>query len=247
MTFTLTIMCSLCTGDAVCRGASHNASSPRAPAGVAAWNEQRPARPRDGEPADMVTPAPAERAYPSDADLALRCTGGDREAFRVLAERYYRPVGAFLLKRVQRPDVVEDLAQETFLEAYRSLKAGTRPQFFSSWLFGIAVNRCGKWLRRKRPALFDATDPPDTAAVPSPAALQEEAEEQGRMLQSLEDGLAGLPEPTRELLSLKHRQGKTCEQIAADLGQPVGTIKSQLSRAYKALRERLGRRGEEKP
>ena len=46
---------------------------------------------------------------------------------------------------------------------------------------------------------------------------------------------------------MKHRQGKTCEQIAAELGQPVGTVKSQLSRAYKALRERLTRPGGETP
>src|SRR5262249_58867947 len=109
---------------------------------------------------------------------------------------------------------------------------------FSSWLFGIAVNRCGKWLRRKRLPLFPATEPPETASVPF-LSLAEELEEQRRLHASLEDGLAGLPEATRQLLHLKHRQGKTCEQIAADLRQPVGTIKSQLSRAYKALRARL--------
>jgi RNA polymerase sigma-70 factor (ECF subfamily) len=154
-------------------------------------------------------------------------------------ERYYRAVCSFLYKRVQQPDLVEDLAQETFLEAYRGLRDGRAPERFSSWLFGIAVNRCGKWLRRKRPSLFPAGEPPDAAAVPF-VSLAEEAEEQQRLLASLENGLAGLSEATRTLLYLKHRQGKTCEQIAAELGQPVGTIKSQLSRAYKALRARMG-------
>jgi RNA polymerase sigma-70 factor (ECF subfamily) len=196
----------------------------------------------------MAPSPPGERPPPCpDHDLVRRCLEGDRLAFHELTVRYYRPVGAFLLKRVPRPDVVEDLAQETFLEAYRSLKAGRQPEHFSSWLFGIAVHCCGKWLRRKRPALFDATDPPDTAAIPSSVAAREEWEEQQRLLKALEDGLAGLPEPTRTLLQLKHRQGKTCEQIAADLGRPVGTVKSQLSRAYKALRARLAPRGEEKP
>jgi RNA polymerase sigma-70 factor (ECF subfamily) len=196
----------------------------------------------------MPLSTPGERP-PScpDADLVRRCLHGDRQAFHELTVRYYRPVGAFLLKRVGRPDVVEDLAQETFLEAYRSLKAGRQPEHFSSWLFGIAVNCCGKWLRRRRPVLFDATQPPDTAAVPSFVAAQEEQEEQERLLAALEDGLARLPEETRTLLQLKHRQGQTCEQIAAERGQPVGTIKSQLSRAYKALRARLAPRGEEAP
>jgi RNA polymerase sigma-70 factor (ECF subfamily) len=177
-------------------------------------------------------------ASESDAELVRRCLGGERDAFQELAFRYYRPIGAFLLKRVQRPDVVEDLAQETFLEAYRSLKAGRPPENFSSWLFGIAVHCCGKWLRRKRPVLFDPSSPPGEPAAPAAAGL-EEREELDRSLAALEKGLAGLPADTRTLLEMKHRQGKTCEQIALELGQPVGTVKSQLSRAYKALRQRL--------
>jgi RNA polymerase sigma-70 factor (ECF subfamily) len=234
-------MLSLCSpgpGDAVSPRLLHNA-------GVVSDTAQRP---RPGDATVMAFPATAEQSQQrTDAELVQRCLRGDRQAFHDLTVRYYRPVGAFIFKRVQRPDVVEDLAQETFLEAYRSLKAGRPPQHFSSWLFGIAVNCCGKWLRRKRPVLFDATDPPDTTAVPSFTAEHEEWEEQQRLLAALEDGLAGLPEQTRTLLSLKHRQGKTCEEIATELGQPVGTIKSQLSRAYKALRERLGRRGDQTP
>jgi RNA polymerase sigma-70 factor (ECF subfamily) len=188
----------------------------------------------------MATVTPDERLShePADSSLVARCAVGDRSASHALIERYYRAVCGFLYKRVQQPDLVEDLAQETFLEAFRALHDGRRPEHFSSWLFGIAVNRCGKWLRRKRLPLFPATDPPEAASVPflSPA---EELEEQRRLQASLEDGLAGLPERTRQLLHLKHRQGKTCEQIAAELRQPVGTIKSQLSRAYKTLRARL--------
>jgi RNA polymerase sigma-70 factor (ECF subfamily) len=181
----------------------------------------------------------------SDADLVRRCLSGERDAFDQLTVRYYRPVGAFLLRRVQRPDVVEDLAQETFLEAYRSLKAGRRPDNFSSWLFGIAVNCCGKWLRRKKPALFDPANAPEVTA-PESFSAQEALEEQQSRLAALDAGLAGLPAEVRHVMQLKHQQGKTCEQIATELGQPVGTIKSQLSRAYKTLRERLVPSGGEK-
>jgi RNA polymerase sigma-70 factor (ECF subfamily) len=175
----------------------------------------------------------------TDSDLVRRCLHGERDAFHELTVRYYRPVGAFLLKRVRRPDVVEDLAQETFLEAYRSLKAGRQPENFSSWLFAIAVHCCGKWLRRKRPALFDPADPPAEPAMPPAVSATEEREEQEQRIAALERGLAGLSAGTRALLDMKHRQGKTCEQIAAELRQPIGTVKSQLSRAYKELRERL--------
>jgi RNA polymerase sigma-70 factor (ECF subfamily) len=181
----------------------------------------------------------------SDSELASRCLGGNRDAFDALIERYYRPICAFLLRRVGRPDVVEDLAQDTFLEAYRSLKIGRKPERLSSWLFGIAVNCSGKWLRRKRPVLFDPGQPPTSPSLPSVADEQAEVEEQLLLVRSLETTLAELPQQTRTLLELKHREGKTCEEIAALWGQPVGTIKSQLSRAYALLRSRLGAGGDE--
>jgi RNA polymerase sigma-70 factor (ECF subfamily) len=186
-----------------------------------------------------------ERSQPTDADLVAQCLRGSREAFHELTVRYYRPVCGFILKRVQAPDLVEDLVQETFLEAFQAMKNGSRPRQFASWLFGIAHNRCGKWFRRKRPALFPGTEPPAALATLGALAAHEELEEQQHLLALLEKGLAGLPTDTQRLLSLKHKQGMTCEQIAAELGQPVGTIKSQLSRAYKTLRARLTRPGDE--
>jgi RNA polymerase sigma-70 factor (ECF subfamily) len=181
---------------------------------------------------------PMSRSH-ADAALALRVSQGDSSAFHELTDRYYRPVCAFLYKRLQQADTVEDLAQETFLEAFRALKEGRVPAQFSSWLFGIAVNRCGKWFRRKRPGLFPSNAPPEIADEGS-ASLAEEVEDWQHRLARLEGGLAELPDEIRTLLTMKHQQGKTCEQIAVALGQPVGTIKSQLSRTYKRLRSRLG-------
>jgi len=187
-------------------------------------------------------PSPAE-----EVELARRAADGDAEAFRRLTTRYYRPVGGFVLKSVGRPDVVEDLTQETFLEAFRSLKAGRLPQHVSSWLFGIAHHCCGKYLRRKRPLLFDPSQAPDLGAVPSEAGLLEEVEEQNKRLADLERALAGLPAETRRLLEMKHRGDKTCEEIAAETGRPVGTVKSLLSRTYKLLRAALAPAGEGRP
>jgi RNA polymerase sigma-70 factor (ECF subfamily) len=180
----------------------------------------------------------------ADAALVGRTIRGDGRAFEALAQRYYRPVGGFILKRVGQHDVVEDLVQETFLEAFRGLKAGRTPEHFSSWLFGIAHNRCGKWLRRRRPLPFAAGQTEEIAAPAGPPGL-EEIEEQQALLCRLEVGLAELPQETRQLLALKHREGRTCEQIAAEVGRPVGTVKSLLSRAYKALRQRLAPASEE--
>jgi RNA polymerase sigma-70 factor (ECF subfamily) len=225
-------LCSFCLSGGFPAEVLHNAGSPRNGSGAV----------RRGETPLMTSETPREGPpRPSDAELVARCAAGSRQAFQELTLRYYRPVCGFVLKRVGQPDLVEDLVQETFLEAFRALTTGGQPMLFSSWLFGIASNRCGKWFRRKRPALFPATEPPDTLAVPSALLAQEELEEQQLRLKSLESELAGLSPEVQKLLHLKHREGKTCEQIAAELGQPTGTVKSQLSRAYKTLRARLSR------
>jgi RNA polymerase sigma-70 factor (ECF subfamily) len=183
----------------------------------------------------------------SEVDLVQRSLDGDVEAFQALAHRYYRPVAAFLLRRLGRSDIVEDLTQETFLEAFRALRQGTKPETFSSWLFGIASNRAGKWLRRRRPVLFDPDAPPTQPAVESEMAAREDQEEMKHFLKILDGELANLPDETRQLLRMKHQDGLTCEQIAAKVGRPIGTIKSLLSRTYRLLRERLRPAGEDLP
>src|ERR1700677_2471210 len=112
----------------------------------------------------LFTPS-ASLTQLSDAELDSLCAQGDETAFSELTVRYYRPVCAFLFKQLGQPDLVEDLAQETFLEAFKALRDRCGPAYFSSWLFGIAHNRCGKWFRRKKVGLFPADELPDHAAV----------------------------------------------------------------------------------
>jgi RNA polymerase sigma-70 factor (ECF subfamily) len=181
---------------------------------------------------------------PSDEELARRVAQGEAAAFHALTDRYYRPVCAFLLRRLGDAAAVEDVAQETFLEAFRSLKVGRLPDRCNAWLFGIARNCLGKWLRRRRVLSFGADNPPEEIAAPEEGTPAEEAEEIAHRLASLETELAGLDPEHRELLDLKHKDGLTCEQIADRLGRPVGTVKSLLSRTYKLLRERLTPPGE---
>ena len=177
----------------------------------------------------------------SDAELVERTLTGDTEAFHALTLRYYRPVAGFVFKRVGRVDLVEDLVQETFLEAFAALKAGKRPSAFSSWLFGIAHHRCGKWFRRKQLVLFDPAQAPDLAAEFTEQQLNEEYAEQQALVSRLHKYVETLPEDVRQLLQWKHQDGKTCEQIATATGRPVGTIKSLLARTYRALREAMTR------
>ena len=183
----------------------------------------------------------------SDDELVKATLAGATAAFQELTVRYYRSVSGFIFKRVGRADLVEDLVQETFLEAFAALKAGRGPAKFSSWLFGIAHNRCGKWLRRKRPALFDPNEAPELTPAPPEQAIVEELEEQERQQARLAAHLQSLPEETRRLLDMKHQSGMTCEEIAAATGRPVGTIKSLLARTYQALRNALTKPTEPTP
>jgi RNA polymerase sigma-70 factor (ECF subfamily) len=184
---------------------------------------------------------------PTDEDLARAAAGGEAAAFHTLADRYYRPVCAFLVRRLGDASAVEDVAQDTFLEAFRSLQVGRLPERFVAWLFGIAHNCLGKWLRRRRVLPFGADSPPEQIAAPDAGSPAEEAEETTRRLAALATELAGLDPDVRRLLDLKHKDGLTCEAIATRLGRPVGTVKSLLSRTYKLLRERLTPSGETRP
>src|SRR5439155_27257372 len=175
--------------------------------------------------AGLMQAQSSEAAPEADADLVRRTIRGDGRAFEVLATRYYRAVGGYLLRRVQRADVADDLTQETFLEAFRSLRDGRAPENFAAWLYGIAHHRLGKWQRRRQVLSFTGMPPEEIAAPPAPAVL-EEMEEQQLLLDRLEAGVAELPEETRRLLALKHREGRTWEQRRNDVGGPGGSIRS---------------------
>src|SRR5687768_16556253 len=119
-----------------------------------------------------------------ERELVRQAAGGDGGPFERRPVRYSRPAGGFRMRRGGRADVVEDLAQETFLEALRSLKRGRVPDRFSTWLFGIAHNLSGKWLRRQRVLSFGGPPPEEIAAPEGPPGLQE-VEEQQRLQRRL--------------------------------------------------------------
>src|SRR5262245_41886901 len=102
-------------------------SFPLSDRAVAMHNDHQPRNnpgPRVGNTPVMKTATPSEQVFRqlTDAELVLLCVRGDQEAFQQLTVRYYRPVCGFLFKRLGQCDLVEDLAQETFLEAFRVLR-----------------------------------------------------------------------------------------------------------------------------
>lgn len=207
---------------------------------------------------------PAERrlgpsAEPDpDAELMLRVKRGDRAAFAALVEKYQQPVLNFLLRSLQDETEAEDLAQNVFVQVWKSARRYRRTARFSTWLFTIARNLCLNELRRR--ARHPATSLESTAsesesplperiedrqtATPPEALLREE------LFRKVEAALAELPENQRTAILLCREEEFSYEDIAAILGCSLSATKSLIHRGRETLKQKLKpylRTGEWKP
>ncbi len=171
----------------------------------------------------------------TDADLIARVlAAGDPNAFGELVRRYQSPVRAFL-RRLTRGDaaLADDLAQETFLRAWRKLETFRAEARFSTWLFGIAVNEFRARLRRDRRHLWGDTESqpvaPELATDPSPHGLRLD----------LDEALLRLSLPERAAILLCCQLGLTHEEAAQTLCAPLGTVKTNILRGKEKLRRWL--------
>lgn len=181
-----------------------------------------------------------------DVAIVEAVQGGDIEAFRTLVERHKRRLYAVILRLVGDPSQAEELAQETFVKAFRSLSGFRRDASFGTWLIQIGIHAARDRMRSTRrrnvvsiDALQEARRPGLELVDTSPAAdpaFEVEAEEERRMMRT---ALAGLPPEYREVLVLKHFEGWGYGQIAMATGDSVGTLKVRAYRARQLLRERL--------
>jgi RNA polymerase sigma-70 factor (ECF subfamily) len=184
----------------------------------------------------------------NDRQLVRRCLDGERAAFDALYDRHAARVFHLLRRMTQNEAEAEDLAQETFLTAYRRLSAWRGDAAFGTWLCGIAV-RLYADARRRAPRETEPLDEESFSAAPDadPLAHCLRHEKQQR----IEDAIATLPPLSREVFLLVTVEGLSYREAAAWLDVPIGTIKSRLWRAVCGLQSRLidlGRpAGEEAP
>jgi RNA polymerase sigma-70 factor (ECF subfamily) len=179
----------------------------------------------------------------SDADLVDAALAGSEEAFRELVRRYQRAVFGLIVRLVRNPARAEELSQDTFVKAFRALHTYNRQRKFSAWLLTIGRNTAVDDLRRHEPesAELDPSIPDD--GQPTPHRLAE----QQQLAAALRAAMDGLSWEQRELVVLKYEQELGYDEIAEITGMPIGTVKSSLHRARKALADRLeqlGWRGE---
>jgi RNA polymerase sigma factor (sigma-70 family) len=164
----------------------------------------------------------------TDERLLSRLAHGDVGALESLYERHARAIFAFLCRLIGDAPIAEELLQETFLAAWHSSATFQGRSSVRTWLFGIAHNKAGHWLRRRRPQPLDEhQDIPDPS--PSVSELADAAWEQDRVMAALSQ----LPATQRAVLELTFYHGLAYAEIAEILDCPVGTVKS---RAYLARR-----------
>ena len=172
-----------------------------------------------------------------DADLVRRSLNGDRAAFGELAERYARQVAAVTYAMIRDREKARDLAQEAFLEAYEALRSLREAARFGAWLVGIARRRCIYAIRRERRAaraLAAKAEEPRERPL-GPAGQLSRTDEEARLLEAL----GGLGRRYREVLVLRHFEGKSYAEIAELLEISVATVEKRLTRARNKLRDAL--------
>ena len=184
----------------------------------------------------------------SDAELVTQALAGSEEAYRQLVARFERPVMSVILRLVGDPSLAEDLAQESFVKAFRHLGRFDARRKLASWLFKIAHNTAIDYLRRRRlptvslSASADDEAPRDTLAAPATAA-PDLAAERSALGDAVDAALAELRPSYREILTLRFQEGLTYQEVAEVTNMPIGTVKVRLHRARKELAAALMRRG----
>jgi RNA polymerase sigma-70 factor, ECF subfamily len=176
----------------------------------------------------------------SSADLVTRVCQGDSDAFRLIFERYSRPVISFIFDMVNDRGLAEELTQETFVRAYRAIRTMRKDTKLSTWLFGIARNVARESIRARIRAnsqvdLADKSvmDLSDNKPVPVDGLLSKELNELIRR------SLAALDEDKRLVFTLKVLHQCSYEEIAAITGFSIAKLKTDLHRARAEMRRRI--------
>jgi RNA polymerase sigma-70 factor (ECF subfamily) len=185
----------------------------------------------------------------ADAPLIERVKRGDVKAFEMLVVKYQRRIERLIGRMVRDVDLVPDIAQETFIRAYRAIPQFRGESQFYTWLYRIAVNTAKKALvGLKR----------DPIVTESARASRDDDDETSRVENELTDGetpeavlaskeiaaavnaaIEALSDDLRQAITLREIEGLSYEEIAELMDCPIGTVRSRIFRAREAIAQRL--------
>lgn len=178
-----------------------------------------------------------------DRHIVQRIAGGDRQALAELYARYQRPLFNYLLQLTPDYGLAEEILQDTLVAIWKSAKSFEGRSSVSTWLIGIARRQAHNTLRQRKLPLVDEavlTDLP--AADPEPEEFTLASIERDELVAAFRQ----LAPMHREILALTFIQELSYQETAQVIGVPLGTVKSRLSNAKKALRALLESREETK-
>lgn len=185
-----------------------------------------------------------------DAQLVERVQRGDQRAFEMLVVKYQRRIERLIARMVRDTDLVEDIAQEAFIRAYRALPGFRGESAFYTWLYRIAVNTAKKAMiglqrdpLRTEAALAGAADgDDDTSRVENDLTDGETPESvlaSRQIAETVNAAVELLSDDLRQAITLREIEGLSYEDIAEIMQCPIGTVRSRIYRAREAIASRL--------
>ena len=180
--------------------------------------------------------------------LVERTVAGDQKAFELLVIKYERRIQRLIGRMVRDVDLVEDIAQETFIRAYRAMAQFRGEAQFYTWLYRIAVNTAKKALMelKRNPTVsensFKSDDDDETSMLENELTSSETPESllAGKEIaQMVNTAMDALPDELRQAITLREIEGLSYEEIADAMNCPIGTVRSRIFRAREAISARI--------
>lgn len=180
-----------------------------------------------------------------DQELVSRVQHGDKKAFDILVRKYQHKVINLISRYVYDPSESLDVAQETFIKAYRALPNFRGDSAFYTWLYRIAINTAKNHLvaRGRRLPLTDI-DPQEAEQYDGADSLRSNETPENLLQRDdiervVSETIEGLPEDLRTAIILRELDGLSYEEIAEAMSCPVGTVRSRIFRAREAIEKNL--------
>ncbi len=180
-----------------------------------------------------------------DKELVLRVQQGDKSAYDLLVIKYQHKIIQLVNRYVKDPSEAQDVAQETFIKAYRALGNFRGDSAFYTWLYRIAINTAKNYLVARARRGFDSqVDVQDAEQIENAPQLQgmetpERLLLNDEIVEVIKTAIDKLPEEMRIAIMLREFEGMSYEEIALAMDCPVGTVRSRIFRAREAIDNKL--------
>lgn len=192
---------------------------------------------------------PTANSADADFQLVQRTVAGDDKAYELLVLKYQRRIERLIGRMVRDVDLIEDIAQETFIRAYRALHQFRGEAQFYTWLYRIAVNTAKKALvdMKRDPTVSEAAlrpgDEDDETYRPGNEPISDESPDTilaaKEIAAAVNAAMDALPTELRQAVTLREIEGLSYEEIAEVMNCPIGTVRSRIFRAREAISARV--------